>query len=259
MDLIAKIKSALENLDSLKEPAYDLHFDEKGNVSGYVSDASINEKNNALVQEQIWKTIKERLLTDEYTKVLALIAESDEDRFARVFGEREHDALGSNIFYHQSPEKDRYWAFVDVRKTEKGFIGLCFVSNQKKWINFVEEYNYSEEVIKFMELEDFEVYPEIFNHAFSNAEAKIMGDLTKRFDQMDVSGKHGSENLFLYVFQNFQLRSIAIKKIYFTQEEIAQLDPWLEIIKKYPIISDQIIKRISISKRRHEISKELKR
>ena len=60
MDLIDKITSIIEGL-GFKSAMFDLHFDNKGIIYGFVADESFYSKSDAELQNLIWGALKKRL------------------------------------------------------------------------------------------------------------------------------------------------------------------------------------------------------
>ena len=90
-----------------------------------------------------------------------------------------------------------------------------------------------------MELEQEEIYKELYDKILENAEAELKSHIMNDYERLTQKGLFGKYNMFHYVFNEFQLKPMPINKLLFDDNEIAYirkaLTPFEEFSEKKDI------------------------
>jgi hypothetical protein len=168
-----------------------------------------------------------------------LFHETPEERVHRLTETKPLEKSRLRFWKHTTPDLTDYWLFIDVAKFGKDFKSFYLIVNTKRKINKGLTFVYNEEVIKFMELEQDEVYDELYSTTFNNAEAEIKADLMITYEQLsEQKYLNGKSNIFFYVFENFQLTSLNKNNLIFTVDEINTIRKAINKIDNFLIKKD---------------------
>ena len=237
MDLIDKIVEILKDTD-LQFPKIELHYNNQKNIIGHVSDEKFKKLSDQESQELIWTALKKNLEHDELIKVLAIFHETPLERVERINGYRTQEVEFSNFWFHQTPELAKYWLFIDVAKFGDDFKSFFIIICEKNIVNKCMTYTYNKEVISFMELEQKEIYDELYTNTFANAEAEIKLDLMNKYESLSSQQLFGIANMYWYVFEDFKLKPVSKNQLYFTDNEIDMISDALSKIDDFSIKND---------------------
>jgi hypothetical protein len=237
MDLIDKIATILKK-SGLVKPIIDIHYDNQNNVVGNVADESFKEKPDAEAQQMIWHELKKHLDSEELIRVIALFPETPEERVERLTGHRRKEVKHSNFWYHKTPESTTFWLFIDVAKFGDDYKSFYLIINDKENISKGQIFVYSKEVLDFMELEQNEIYDELYLNTFGNAEAEIKMVLMNHYEKLTNQQLYGKANMYYYVFENFSLKPAGKQQLLFTEPEIVRIKKALQDIDNFTIKKD---------------------
>jgi len=238
MDLIDKITKIINATEGLKRPIVELCFDNKKNVIGHITDDKFKSLSNEESQKLIWTSLKKNLEADELIKVIAIFHETPLERVERLNGYKPKDAQISNFWFHQTPELAKYWLFIDVAKFGDDFKSFFLIISEKNKVNKGLTFVYNEEVLDFMELEQDEIYDELYSNTFDNAESEVKLDLMNKYESFQSQQLYGKANMYWYVYENFKLTPITKNKLLFTENEISMIDNGLKNIDNFSIKND---------------------
>lgn len=247
MELIDKVREILNDI-GLENTIVDINYDEQKNIIGFLTSSTFNNKSDYEAQSIIWKALKNNLSTDELLRILGIFNETYDERSQRVSINKiiQNKPFANKLWLHKAPDNAKYWLLVDVAKLgdkyKSFFLIICSHENLKKGLSFV----YSQDVIDFMELENGEIYEELFNKAYENAISEIKAILMKKHDVLTEKGLWGKNNRYNYVYENFQIFPHPITKTLFSKEEIELFEKSLQSIDDFKA-KKMIEKQISIS------------
>lgn len=242
MDLIEKIKEILKK-SGLSSPSFDLRYDDKYNIIGYVADAFFEDKGDRVSQEFIWNSLKKYLAKEELSKISSIFHESPREAAERLIENRFGNNSHSNFWLHSTPDLTRYWLFLSVEEFENEYKSFFLIINEKEKFKKGLTYVYSQEVLEFMELKQKEdILEELFTNTFGNAENEIKFHLMQKYDRLMEKGYGGKENKFSYVFENFHIYPIPKSQLLFDEFEIKMIS---EAIK--PLTDFNFTKEIEIA------------
>ncbi len=261
MELITKIKEILkENLDS---PIIDLSCDSKGDIFGYVSSSTFENKDDTECQSIIWNSLRNKLSQKELIKIFMIYNETPSEMAIRLGSNTQRNNnpkypdLRYKIWYHVTPTRSKYWLFIDATRVENDFKSIYLVLNAKE--NFMKGliYNYPKNLIKFMQLKQENIYNELLDSAFTGGEAEIIAHLSIKYDEQIGQGIFGKFNNFNYIYQSFQLSPCSNNKLLFDDEEIKFINKHIKEFNGFDI-QDDIKKAIKISTRINSKRMEIK-
>lgn len=239
MDLIDKIAKIINEAHELKLPIIDLHYDNQKNIVGYIADDKFKSLSNEESQKLIWTFLKKNLASDELIRIIAIFHETPSERVERLIGYRSKDTQISNFWYHQTPELAKYWLFIDVAKFDNGdFKSFFLVISEKNKINKGLTFVYNKEVLEFMELEQNEIYDELYTNTFNNAEVEIKLDLMNKYESFQSQQLYGKANMYWYVYEDFKLTQMTKTQLFFSEEEILMIEKGLKSIDDFGIKKD---------------------
>lgn len=238
MDLIDKINKIINETEGLRRPIIDLHYDNQKNVIGHITDDKFKSLSNEESQKLIWTSLKKNLDASELLKVIAIFHETPLERVERLNGYKSKDAQTSNFWFHQTPELAKYWFFIDVAKFNDDFKSFFLVINEKNNLNKGLTFVYNKEVLDFMELEQNEIYDELYSNTFGNAEAEIKLDLMNKYESFQSQQLYGKANMYWYVYEDFRLTPITKNQLFFTEKEISMIENGLKSIDNFSIKND---------------------
>jgi hypothetical protein len=231
MDLIDKITGILKTI-GLKSPIVEIHYDNQKNVVGYITDDSFRTKSDKEAQEVIWTALKKHLDSSELIRVIAIFHETPQERVERLNGYKSKEVQHSKFWFHQTPELAKYWLFIDVAKFESEFKSFFMIVSEKSKIKKGLIFVYNQEVLDFMELEQNEIYNELYSNTFGNAEAEIKMDLMNKYEALTSQQLYGKANRYWYVYEeDFQLAPVSKSQLFFTDKEVEMISEELGKIK----------------------------
>ncbi len=237
MDLIDKIEEILHKIEELK-PIIDLHYDNQKNVVGYITDEKFNELSDEDSQKLIWGALKKNLESSDLIKIVALFHETPLERVERLNGYKSKNSQTSNFWFHQTPELAKYWLFIDIAKFQDDYKSFFLVISEKNNINKALTFVYNKEVLEFMELEQDEIYNELYSNTFENAEAEIKLDLMNKYEELLSQQLYGKANMYWYIYENFKLTPKSKNQLFFTNNEISMIENSLKKIDNFSIKND---------------------
>ena len=223
MDLIDKIKRILTE-NGLKSPSFDLHYDNQDNVIGHVVDEFFEGKDDETSQKFIWDNLKKFLAEEELIRIFTIFHESPIERVARLIALTEYDKVrNSKIWTHTTPDGKKYWLFIGIARFGENYKTFFLIINYKD--NFTKKLTleYPKDIIDFMELEQEEIYKELYDKILENAEAEVKFHIMSNYERLTEKGLFGKYNMFHYVFNEFQLKPMPINKLLFDDNEIAYI------------------------------------
>jgi len=238
MDLIDRITKILNEIEDLQRPIIDLHYDNQKNVVGHITDEKFKSFSNEDSQKLIWTNLKKNLDSDDLIKVIAIFHETPLERVERLNGYKPKDAQTSNFWFHQTPELAKYWLYIDVAKFGEDFKSFFLVISEKNNVNKGLTFVYNKEVLDFMELEQNEIYDELYSNTFGNAEAEIKLDLMNKYENLLSQQLYGKANMYWYVYEDFKLTPISKNQLFFTEKEISIIEKGLKSIDDFSIKKD---------------------
>ena len=227
MDLIDKLTNILKSI-GLQFPFIELHYDNQKNIVGHISDDKFKSLSDNDSQELIWTALKKNLEPDELLRVIAIFHETPLERVERINGYKSHEIMSSNFWVHQTPELARYWLFIDVAKFGDDFKSFFLIISEKNKMNNGLTFVYNKEVLSFMELEQKEIYDELFTNTYGNAESEIKMDLMNKYENLTAQQLYGKANMYWYVYENFHLTPVSKNQLFFTNNEIAMISDGLK-------------------------------
>lgn len=258
MEILEKTRNILENI-KLDTPIIELFYDEQKNLIGYIASNTFNNMEDEDAQKLIWNALKNNLPTEEIIKILSIFHETPQERNNRIFGNNPLKIKHSNIWMHNTKDMTKYWIFIDVSKFEDNYKTFFLTVNAKTKFKKGLTIEYPKNVIEFMELKQEEIYNELFTNVFNNAEAEIKMDLMFKHDELEKKGVYWKDNIFSYVYDNFELKPASKKDLIFSKEEIEIISKsfqGIESFKVKDIVLEAIQKSIIINKMKNDISKE---
>jgi hypothetical protein len=238
MDLIDKITNIISETEGLQSPIVELRYDNQKHVIGHISDAKFKTFSDEDSQKLIWTSLKKNLEADELLNVIAIFHETPLERVERLNGYKPKDAKTSNFWFHQTPELAKYWLFIDVAKFNEDFKSFFLVISEKNKVNKGLTFVYNEEVLAFMELEQNEIYEELYSNTFDNAEAEIKLDLMNKYESFQSQQLYGKANMYWYVYEDFKLTPLTKNQLFFTDKEIPLIESALKDIDGFCIKND---------------------
>lgn len=239
MDIIDKVKNILETKSGLIAPIFDIHYDSQNNVTGHITDKVFETLDHKKSQKLIWNSLGNYLDQSELMKILSIFHETPRERLERLIGTNFQNNTQSPFWKHSSPDLTTYWLFVDVLKIIDDYKTFFLIINQREGFKQGLTFEYTKDVLAFMELEDdSEITHELYSNTFNTAEAEIKLNLIAKYDNLTKKGLWGSENIFSYVYDKFELKPVSKSQLIFSPEEISILKPILETITDFKILND---------------------
>ena len=217
MDLIEKIQNILKS--SLESPIFDIHYDSQENVVGYIADDVFENIDDKESQNIIWNSLKKYLGQEDLIRILMLFNETPRERSERLVGFTKN-IKHSNFWMHKTPDLNTFWGFIDVFKVENEYRALYLIINGTTKHKSGTTFLYPKDVIDFMDLEDGEIYNELYSNIFNNLEADIKFELVQKHDLLTEKGLWGNQNMFNYVFEKFELKPVSKRQLFFDETEI---------------------------------------
>lgn len=234
MGLVDDIKSAFKN-SKLKEPVVNLE-NYNDNIFGYISSESFESKSDEDCQSIIWKILDENLSKEDLLKITAIFHETPKERAKRLIIKHINESVKSKSYFHTTPEKDKYWIFIDACKLEGGDYKTIFIIfNEIHKFKKIRTYKYPKSVIEWMEYGSNEIYYDLLNEVFESAKTEVEINIIKRYDKNQDEGLTDKNNIFDYVLWGFKLDPIAPNKILFSKKEISIIRRFLEKITEFSI------------------------
>jgi hypothetical protein len=258
MDLIDKITQIIKETEGLHRANVELTFDNQKNVVGYITDDKFKSLSNENSQKLIWTSLKKKLDANELIKVIAIFHETPLERVERLTGYKPNDAKTSNFWFHQTPELAKYWLFIDVGKFGDEFKSFFIIISEKNKIKEGLTFTYSKEVLNFMELEQNEIFFELYSNTFRNAESVVKLGLMNKYESLLSQQLYGKANMYWYVFEDFKFTSVTKNQLIFTEKEISMIEQALHKLKDNYKIKNDIESAIKISKIINQNKKEIK-
>ena len=96
----------------------------------------------------------------------------------------------------------------------------------------------SKEVLDFMELEQNEIYDELYSNTFGNAEAEVKLDLMNKYENFQSQQLYGKANMYWYVYEDFKLTPITKNQLLFTEKEISIIENGFKKVDNFSIKND---------------------
>lgn len=246
INLIIKIRRIIKGLD-LETPLINVYSDEQKNILIRVTSPSFKDWEDKEAQDKLWNALRSGLPTDEFKKIISLVHESPIEINTRLSIDPTNNEKFNNIWFHQTPEQKKYWLFIDIAKFDNEYKTFFTIVNAKDNFQKGSIFNYPNEVIEFMELQQEEIVGELFNSTFNNAEAEIKMHLMFKSDELDDKGLRGRDNYFSYVYDSFSLKKASKSDLLFTTEEIDMIEKSIKYVGEFKLKSD-ILKAIEVSK-----------
>lgn len=150
-------------------------------------------------------------------------------------GFRSRQIKHSNFWIHKTPDLTTYWLFIDVAKFGEDYKSFFLIINERNKINKGLTFIYNKEVLSFMELEQDEIYDELYTNTFDNAEAEIKIDLMNHYEELTKQQLWGRANMYYYVYESFHLTTVSKNQFLFTEREIAQINEGLKHLDNFGI------------------------
>jgi hypothetical protein len=237
MDLREEVIRILSSI-GLKAPLFDIHYDAHGNLIGHVASDTFIATNDKESQSLIWNALKSHLGAENLIKILAIFHETPRERSERLTGYRHKDVGFSNYWVHQTPDLAKYWLFIGIDRIGADYKSFFLIVNQKFGFKRCLTFNYSSDVIKFMELEQNEIHKELYDNTFNNAEAEIKLDLMSKHDQLADKEGWNKKNIYDYVYESFSMKPVSKNHLIFTIEEISSIEKTLPSLDKFSLTID---------------------
>ncbi|ETR73614.1 MAG: hypothetical protein OMM_00815 [Candidatus Magnetoglobus multicellularis str. Araruama] len=246
MEILDTIRKILNELE-IADPIVDVHYDEQNNIIGFVCSTTFSDLDDMESQNIIWKALKRHLGTEELIKILVIFHETPHDRLLRVSGDEIRvKPINNSLWIHQTPKLSKYWMAVDVCKFDDEYKSTYLVINGdekfQKGVTFV----YTPEIIEFMELNQEEIYDELFSKIFENAESEIKLQVIKKHDELTKKDRWGRDNIYSYVFQSFKLKQLPLSKVIFNENELKLFKKLIGKMEDFTI-KTKIQERIALS------------
>jgi len=112
---------------------------------------------------------------------------------------------------------------------------LYIIINANKKFHKAQIFNYPKSVVDWMELETEEIYFDFLKEIYNSAKTEIEIDLISRYDIKESEGNRGKDNIYRYIYLDFQLTPINITKILLSENEIELLNTYLTKVKEFNI------------------------
>lgn len=214
MDLKDTVKNALEEME-IQAPSIEISTDQHGNIFGFVASTSFKDITDEDAQKMVWEKLKEKLDIDQLKNVLLITCETPIERLAR-YGATAIVApkkIYPDIWVHNCPDLNIYMIFVSTTKINNTYKASYVWIDDKGQSPTGLVFDYPEDVIGFMELEQQEIVPEIYENALENATTEIKSQIMGKYEKMTDQGVWGKNNIYNYVFSEFTITPIKINKI----------------------------------------------
>ncbi|MBU4485736.1 MAG: hypothetical protein KKD38_02295 [Candidatus Delongbacteria bacterium] len=236
MDLIERIKNILSQ-NGLKSPVFDLHYDNQLNVIGYIADEFFEDKDDKQCQEYIWEKLKSFMGDEDLVRILTIFHETPKERAERMIEYSPISRSKSRFWVHSAPDQAKYWIFLDVARFDDGlYKTFSLIINKKENIKKGLIFEYNQEVIGFMELEQGEIYQELFDNTFRNAESELKYFIMQKHEKLTEKGLWGSDNMYDYIYKNnFRLTSVTKNQLIFTEDEIPVIESAIQHLDDFEI------------------------
>jgi len=250
MELLDTIKSLIRaKLD--QNALFDLVYDNQNNVSGYIATDLLTEKSEKTLNSEVWKIINENIVKKDKLKILALFLETQKDRTIRLNKNENNDenniAFTNKCYVHHSVDGSRYFGFIDVAKFGEQYKTFYLAMNEKYNYKNGMIYNYTKDVISFMEINGSDLYKELYGNAFENLKTTIRMHIINRYEEnAEKNSLFGSNNIYSYVYNNFRIEPCELSVNAFTMKEKELLIKGFEKIFECSIKED-VLRIIAIS------------
>lgn len=246
MDLIEKIETVIRKSGQLENPSIDLKYDEKRNVFGYIISESFYNKDDNGAQSLIWNILRNNLEKEELLRIFMIFNETPQEAGMKEY-EGDLEDLNQRYWFHETPEKSKYWLFIDIGRQDNNYKTFYLTLNARLKFHKCLIYNYPKHIIEFMELEgDEEIKKELLNEVFKSGEAEISGSLIQRYEEFKNNGYIGKKNPYDYFYNTFKMTACRTRDLIFSFEEIQLIEIYLGKLN-FPII-EQLKKGIEVSK-----------
>lgn len=247
MEILDTIRNILSELE-INNPIVDIHYDEQNNIIGFVCSVSFSDLNDVESQHLIWKALKKRLSTEQLVKILGIFHETPHERRLRINGDDEVKVkpIKNHLWIHDAPKLSRYWMVVDLGKFGDEYKAIYLIINGREKFQTGLTFVYTHEIIEFMQLEQEEIYDELFSMVFENAESEIKLHIMNKHDELTKKGLWGRENIYSYVFQSFKLVPHPLTKTVFDENELSLLKEPIGKMDDFNI-KNEVKKRINLS------------
>jgi hypothetical protein len=117
------------------------------------------------------------------------------------------------------------------------------VDNFKKGVTFT----YTPEIIALMGIDASDIEDDLFNNAFENAESEVKIELMRKYNVQSQLGLLGRDNMFNYVYNEFQLVPKLVNDIMFNEKEIKLVDRLLSQVDNHKI-KFELENKVEVSK-----------
>lgn len=245
--VIKKIKEVILNSDLIESPIFDI-YQENEKIKGYIASETFEDLSASESYRTIWKIINTNLNDSEKIKIDYIYPETLSQKMIRIKDDFEHkkDNIKNNkIWYHfNKVEGVSYWIFIDVKKENDGkFTSFYFILDKSKKIkknNLI--ISYSEEVIDFMNLDEYELTETLLKRILEQAEVTIKLYLMNSYQELTKKELFGKENPYLYVYDSFKLEPKNEMDFNFDNEETEILKKVIDSpeFKSFDIMKNQI-------------------
>jgi len=261
MDLIKEIEEILKEI--LESPIIDLSYDSNGDIFGYVSSSTFENKDDSESQSLIWDSLKNRLNREDLIKIFMIFNETPSEMAIRLRGETQkydnikYPDLRYKFWYHVTPNRSKYWLFIDAKRFNNDYKSIFMALNSKENYHKGLIYNYSKELIELMKLEQENIFNELLDSAFKGGEAEIIAYLSLKYDELANKGIFGNSNNYNYIYKSFQMEPCPKNILLFDDEETKFIKGLLKDFDDFDIQID-IKNAIKISRMRNSQKIELK-
>jgi acid stress-induced BolA-like protein IbaG/YrbA len=248
MEKIDKIRKILSGLD-IEFPEVDVFYEGK-NIVGYIASDSFKDLTDEECQRIIWKALEDQMGKNELISILAIFHETKEEKLFRLNEDNPSSTKVANkkLWIHETPDMSKYWMVIDFNKFGDEYKTIYIIVNSKDNWSTGMTFKYGSEIIDFMQLEQHEIYPELFSKAFENAEAEIKLQIMRKYENMSEKNIYGKNNPFNYIFNSFKLKPYPFHKAFFNEKEVALFEKLINGKMDNFSIKEKLQKCISISK-----------
>jgi hypothetical protein len=118
-----------------------------------------------------------------------------------------------DIWVHNCPDLNIYLIFVSTTKINNTYKASYVWIDDKGQSPSGLVFDYPEDVIGFMELEQQEIVPEIYENALENATTEIKSQIMEKYEKMTGEGVWGKNNIYNYIFTDFTISPIKVSKL----------------------------------------------
>jgi len=248
MELIKKVREVLQAIP-INNPIVDVYYDEQKKIVGFVCSESFKCVSDAEGQKMIWQSLENSFGAEDLVNIEIIFHETPHERFNRISEMQANNMqLGkSNYWLHKSPDMTKYWVFVDVTKFNDEYKAVFLIINGSDNFKKGLSLTYTPEIIDFMDLDASEIDKELFNNVFENAEAEVKMEIMNKYELQTKNGLWARDNIFNYVFHQFQLVPKQLVEIVFDEKEIILIEPLLKEMENHKI-KYELSKKVEMSK-----------